>query len=150
MRLNIFYGVISVIVLLFSPFPSYAENWVEYYFHTATNNYSGNTMSAIESFYDNDSLRFINDSTFKVWIKQSTQHNGDMANYLGKSHESKKLIIINCEIQTFEVVSGGVDATRLPPEGKFIAEKLNRGDLNTSLAFKKLADTICPKNKNNP
>jgi hypothetical protein len=41
-------------------------------------------MSAIESFYDNDSLRFINDSAFKVWIKQSEQHNGDMANYFGE------------------------------------------------------------------
>jgi hypothetical protein len=138
--------VVAVFVMLCSPLPSHAENWVEFYFHTATSQTTGQTMSATESFYDSDSLRMFDNGTFKVWIKSSSSNSGEFASLFGKNTETKNLILINCNNATFEVLSGGADVDKMPtPELRKLAEKANRGSINGPLVFKKLADIFCAK-----
>jgi len=135
---------VAVFVLLCSPLPSHAENWVEFYFHTATAQTTGQTLSATESFYDSDSFRMLDDGTFKVWIKSSTSNSGALATLLGKGGESKELILINCNQETFEVLSGGLDMDKAPtPELRKLAENANRGSINGPIVYKKLADIFC-------
>jgi len=144
MRIQIICKAVAVFVLLCSPLPSHAENWVEFYFHTLQDKNTGQTLSATESFYDSDSVRIFNGGTFKTWIKSSTSYQGVAAKFVGKSNESKKLLLINCSHETFEVLSGGVDIDdKVPPDLQKIAERANRGDINDALVYKKLADIFC-------
>jgi hypothetical protein len=144
---------ITIVVLLCSPLSAIAENWVEFYFHTATNTKTGQTLAAIESFYDNDSFRMFDDGTFKVWIKSSTLRNGELAKLFGKSGESKELLLINCNNKTFENLSAEeIDLDKLSPESRRILEKIeesagnpNRGKIKGSLVFEKLAEKFCTK-----
>jgi hypothetical protein len=146
MKAKIFCKAVAVFILLCSPLPSHAENWVEFEFHILKDENTGQTQSATESFYDKESVRIFDDGSFKIWIKQSTSYQGIAAKFVGKSNdESKKMLLINCRHETFEVLSGGLELNdnELLPDLNKIAEKANKGNITDSSVYQKLADIFC-------
>jgi hypothetical protein len=122
-----------------------AENWVEFNTSAFGSTKTEGTIGIIESYYDKDSIGFIGNGKYKVWTKEIRSYNNEFKEVFGDG-ESRTLVIIDCEKNSFEVITGSLSQKQLdmiPQNLRDDVVKMYRGSIYESQYYMPLHAKIC-------